>query len=217
MSIVYGTQEWTVENACHTIYRDGTPIPQVTDNDEWANLTTGAWCYHNNDPTKGILYNWYAVMGIHDNDPNTQNKQFAPDGWHVPTGNEWTAFQAYLTANGYSYDGTTTTGGNKIAKSMASTTGWYSSTDPGAPGNNQSLNNSSGFNAFPLGSRSYNYGTFAPEGDHAVFWSSTTEFINDGVVYIQDRGFREIEYFGYNLVGGTIGGASGFSVRLVKD
>ena len=42
-SIVYGTQEWTVENACHTTYRDGTPIPQVTDNTEWENLTTGAW------------------------------------------------------------------------------------------------------------------------------------------------------------------------------
>ena len=34
-SIVYGTQEWTVENACHITYRDGTPIPQVTDNTEW--------------------------------------------------------------------------------------------------------------------------------------------------------------------------------------
>ena len=61
-SIVYGTQEWTVENACHTTYRDGTLIPEVTDVNEWANLTTGAWCYYNNDPTKPRLYNWYAVM-----------------------------------------------------------------------------------------------------------------------------------------------------------
>ena len=43
------------------------------------------------------------------------------------------------------------TEGNKIAKAMASTTGWNSSTDTGAPGNDQSLNNSSGFNAFPEG------------------------------------------------------------------
>ena len=56
-SIVYGTQEWTVENACHTTYRDGTTIPQVTDNTEWQNLTTGAWSYFNNDPTKPKLYN----------------------------------------------------------------------------------------------------------------------------------------------------------------
>ena len=64
-AIVYGTQEWTVENACHTTYRDGTPIPEVTDPTQWSNLTTGAWAYYNNDPTKPRLYNWYAVMGIH--------------------------------------------------------------------------------------------------------------------------------------------------------
>ena len=32
-SIVYGNQEWTVENACNITYRDGTPIPEVTDNE----------------------------------------------------------------------------------------------------------------------------------------------------------------------------------------
>ena len=39
----YGDQVWTVENAAMETYRDGTPIPQVTDDDEWTNLTTGAW------------------------------------------------------------------------------------------------------------------------------------------------------------------------------
>ena len=29
-TIVYGSQEWTVENACNVTYRVGTPIPQVT-------------------------------------------------------------------------------------------------------------------------------------------------------------------------------------------
>nr|AOE10402.1 hypothetical protein [uncultured bacterium] len=105
VSIVYGTQEWTVENACHTTYRDGTPIPQVTDPDEWANLTTGAWCYYDNDPTKGVLYNWFAVMGIHDTDPNTPNKEFAPEGWHVPSNDEWTTLEEYLIANGLNLSG----------------------------------------------------------------------------------------------------------------
>lgn len=144
--ITYGDQDWTVENAEMVTYRDGTPIPQVTDNTEWANLTTGAWCFYNNDPTKPRLYNWYAVMGIHDNDPNTPNKEFAPEGWHVPTDAEWTTLENYLIANGYNYDGTTTD--NKIGKAMASTTGWNSSTKTGVVGNDQSLNNSSGFNAF---------------------------------------------------------------------
>ena len=88
--LTYGDQVWTVENAEIMTYRDGTEIPQVTDQTEWSNLSTGAWCYYDNDPTKVKLYNWYAVMGIHDTDPNTPNKEFAPEGWHVPSDAEWT-------------------------------------------------------------------------------------------------------------------------------
>ena len=103
--LVYGTQEWSGGNACNITYRDGTPIPEVTDNTEWANLTTGAWCYYNNDPTKPRFYNWYAVMGIHDTDPNTPNKEFAPEGWHVPSNDEWTTLEEYLIANGLNLSG----------------------------------------------------------------------------------------------------------------
>ena len=165
--INYGTQDWAIENAEVVTYRDGTAIPQVSDATEWSNLTTGAWSYYDNDSTKGRLYNWYAVMGIHDTDPNTPNKEFAPEGWHVPTYDEWTTLENQLIANGYNYDGTTQD--NKIAKSMASTTGWNSSTHIGAPGNDQSLNNNCGFNALPEG---YGIGLFGDEGHHAVFWSS---------------------------------------------
>ena len=127
--LTYGDQAWTVENAEMVTYRDGTDIPQVTSNGVWADTTTGAWCYYNNDETKPRLYNWYAVMGIHDavslTDPS-QRKQFAPEGWHVPSDTEWTTLENHLIANDYNYDGTTTE--NKIAKAMASTTGWNSST-----------------------------------------------------------------------------------------
>ena len=207
-SIVYGTQEWTVENACHTTYRDGTPIPQVTDNDEWANLTTGAWCYIDNDPTKPRLYNWFAVMGIHDNDPNTPNKEFAPEGWHVPSDNEWSTLENHLIANGYNYDGTTT--GNKIPKAMASTTGWNNSNQLGVPGNDQSLNNNSGFNAFPEGFRR-NQGPFTYVGVGAVFWSST-EYAPEDAVW-----FRSL-YSNFSYVDRDYYvKRSGFSVRFVRD
>ena len=67
-TVVIGTQEWTTRNAEHVTYRDGTAIPQVTDQTAWDNLTTGAWCYYNNDSanaeTHGKLYNWYAVFKI---------------------------------------------------------------------------------------------------------------------------------------------------------
>jgi len=205
--LTYGDQVWTVENAEMVTYRDGTPIPQVTDQTEWENLTTGAWSYYNNDPTKPRLYNWFAVMGIHDIDPNTPNKEFAPEGWHVPSDAEWTTLENYLIANGYNYDGTTTE--NKIAKAMASTTGWNSSTEPGAVGNEQSLNNSSGFNAFPEGVRSGN-GTFYAEGDNTMFWSSSENISNHIWFY---------NLYTYNsyLDRSVHSRPNGFSVRFVRD
>jgi uncharacterized protein (TIGR02145 family) len=206
--LTYGDQVWTVENAEMVTYRDGTPIPEVTDPTQWSNLTTGAWCFYDNDSTKGRLYNWYAVAGIHDTDPNTPNKEFAPEGWHVPTDAEWTTLEEYLIASGYNYDGTTT--GNKIAKAMASNTGWNSSTNTGAIGNDQSLNNDSGFNAFPVGYRFYD-GSFYGEGDNAIFWGSTGSSANDAwyrlLYYGSSSLNRDLNYLKRN----------GFSVRFVRD
>ena len=199
----YGDQFWTVENANMVTYRDGTPIPQKTYGlgTEWESLTTGAWCYIDNDPTKERLYNWYAVAGIHDTDPNTPNKKLAPEGWHIPSNEEWQILENYLIDNGYNYDGTTE--GNKIAKAMASTTGWNSSINGGVPGNNQGTNNSSGFNALPVGGLG-NLGLSNPEGAISVFWCSE--------VYNRYLGFQQ-NY----LMTGINPSWEGFSVRFVKD
>ena len=211
--LFYGTQEWTVENACHTTYRDGTPIAEVTDETYFDYLTTGAWCYYDNNPSKGILYNWFAVMGIHDTDPNTPNKEFAPEGWHVPSDDEWTTLEEYLIANGYNYDDTTT--GNKIGKAMASTTGWIASSGNGAIGNEQSLNNSSGFNVQPVGFRRSqgSFGIFTGEGYSAIFWGSTFTNINNNT-----GPSRFLSYYSENLWQNTTMSMEIYSsVRLVKD
>ena len=170
-SKTYGNQIWSLESADVVTYRDGTPIPQVSDGTQWSNLTTGAWCYVNNSQSNEKLYNWYAVAGIHDNDPNTPNKEFAPEGWHVPTDAEWTELENYLIANGYNYDGTTE--GNKIAKAMASTTGWPVNFYEGRPGYYQETNNSSGFNAFPNGYRNSS-GGFTFVGSSSIFHSANS-------------------------------------------
>lgn len=44
-----GTQYWLADNLAETKYRDGSTIPEVTDNTAWSNLTTGARCVYNND------------------------------------------------------------------------------------------------------------------------------------------------------------------------
>ena len=205
--LTYGAQQWTVENATMENYLDGTPIPQVEGTSEWSNLTTGAWCYYNNDPTKGKLYNWYAVAGIHDNDPNTPNKEFAPAGWHVPTDGEWTTLEEYLIANGYNYDGTFT--GNKIAKSLASTSYWDTFSINGVPGNNQAGNNSSNFNILPNGYRNLN-GTFYEFGFDGIIWSSSPDDLTHSwnrIVYSNQIGtFRNNGY-----------AKSGCSVRFIKN
>jgi len=205
--LCYGDQVWTVENAEMVTYRDGTPIPEVTDPTQWGNLTTGAWSYYNNDPTKPRLYNCYAVMGIHDTDPNTPNKEFAPEGWHVPSDAEWTTLEEHLIANGYNYDGTTT--GNKIAKAMASTTGWPTSTNTGAIGNDQSSNNSSGFNAFPEGIHNSS-GSFTQEGLILLFWSSTES--HPVIAWSRKLQFSNSILYRYEM-----GKERGLSVRFVRD
>ena len=205
--IKYGTQDWAIENAEIVTYRDGTPIPQVIDGTDWKNLTTGAWCYYDNDSTKGKLYNWYAVMGIHDDNESTPNKEFAPNGWHVPSDAEWTTLEEYLIANGYNYDGTTT--GNKIAKAVASTTGWNSSTNTGAIGNDQSLNNKSGFNAFPEGYRDY-YGQFKRDG-LGTYYLSSTEYNSDKALW------RTPYYVNSHLSRNSGNKRDGYSLRFVRD
>ena len=206
--ITYGDQYWTVDNAAMETYRDGTPIPQVTDATEWSNLTTGAWCYYNNDPTKRRIYNWYAAMGMHDTDESTPNKEFAPEGWHVPSDTEWTTLENQLIANGYNYDDTTTE--NKIAKAMASSTGWNGSTDLGAVGNDQSSNNSSGFNAFPEGGR-YSDGSFENDGPYAIFWSSPENDSNDVWNRVLNYNYSSLDRYNANNK------QNGLSVRFVRD
>jgi uncharacterized protein (TIGR02145 family) len=208
--LTYGDQVWTVDNAEMVTYRDGTQIPEETDATQWENLTTGAWSYINNDPTKEKVYNWYAVMGVYDATSLTVpslRKEFAPEGWHVPSDDEWTTLENYLINNGYNYDGSTSD--EKIAKAMASSNDWNSSNTIGAVGYEQNTNNSSEFNAYPNGLRE-GYGAFNFIGRSSVFWTSTqldsNSARNRDIYY--NRGYIENYSAFLNY---------GFSVRFVRD
>ena len=156
-------------------------------------------------------------MGIHDSDTNTPNKEFAPEGWHVPTYDEWTTLEQHLVDNGFNYDNSLA--GNNIAKAMASTTGWFNSTEPGAPGNDQIGNNSSGFNAFPLGYLSAFeidgvFVSFNGEGNNAIFWSSSASSEGEGTLSLWGRNLYSYISF---LDANAIWLENGNSVSLVKD
>ena len=147
--VTIGTQIWMAENLKTTKYNDGTAIPLVTDNTEWLNLTTGAYCWYNNNEatyknTYGALYIWYTV--------NTGN--LCPTGWHVPTDTEWTTLTDYL-------------GGTSIAGGKLKETGTTHWTTP-----NTGATNETGFTALPGGNRTGN-GTFGQVGIYGFWWSPT--------------------------------------------
>jgi uncharacterized protein (TIGR02145 family) len=140
-----GTQIWTACNLDVSTYRDGTPIPQVTDPTQWANLTTGAWCYYNNadDNCYGKLYNWYAV---------TDPRGLAPVGYHIPSKAEWDTLATFLSSNP----------GGKLKE--VGLTNWNSP--------NTYATNLYGFTALPSGTRDET-GSFDWEGDYGNWWSTT--------------------------------------------
>jgi uncharacterized protein (TIGR02145 family) len=156
--VTIGTQTWQNTNLDVSNYRDGTPIPQVTNPTAWAGLTTGAWCYYNNSAangtTYGKLYNWYAVAGIHDNDPNTANKVLAPTGWHIPSEAEWNTLSTFL--------GGSTVAGGKMKE--PGTVHWISP--------NTGTTNSNVFAGLPGGYRQ-EVGSFNNIGSDAYWWSTT--------------------------------------------
>lgn len=92
-------ESWAIKNLDVSTYRNGDPIPQVTDPTTWAGLTSGAWCYYNNDETNGAkygkLYNWYAV---------SDSRGLAPVGFHIPTSSEWSTL-LNTTPGGTAYAG----------------------------------------------------------------------------------------------------------------
>ena len=90
-----GNQIWSTANLDVEYYRNGDPIPYVSDPEMWKSMLMGAWCYYDNDPANwiyGKLYNGYAV-----NDP----RGLAPEGWRVARHHDWIALKKYLS-KGYS-------------------------------------------------------------------------------------------------------------------
>jgi uncharacterized protein (TIGR02145 family) len=162
-----------------------------------------------NYATYGVLYNWPAAMnGAGSSSSNPSGIQgVCPTGWHLPSDDECTTLVNYLIANGYNYDGTTTE--NKIGKSLASTSGWSSSSIPGTVGNTDypEIGNATGFTALPGG---YCAGAFFNIGSHTHWWSTT-----------EDNGTKA---WSHNLASYCINEGKwnetkslGFSVRCVKD
>ena len=188
-TVTIGKQVWMAENLNVEHYRNGDVIPQVQDSTEWSNLTTGAWCYYENNSENGKtyskLYNWFAV-----NDP----RGLALKGWHIPSDAEWTKLTNFL-------------GGEKVAGGkLKATTLWETP--------NEGVTNESGFTALPGGFRSF-LANFDFIYKFGCFWSSSggdNVDLDSGLAWPRTLSNNSTSVYNYGYNKGY-----GLSVRCVKD
>ncbi|MFT5053750.1 MAG: hypothetical protein ACI97X_000770 [Oceanospirillaceae bacterium] len=145
-----GNQCWIDKNLTTTRFKDGTTIQNITDDTDWSNASSPAWCnYENsssNGSTYGKLYNWDAIGN---------SSGICPDGWHVATQEEWQNLIAISAALGSG------TGG-----ALKSLDFWNQP--------NEGATNETGFSAIPSGVRRAD-ALFEGRLSHTSFWSSTQD------------------------------------------
>ncbi|HYQ57544.1 MAG TPA: FISUMP domain-containing protein [Draconibacterium sp.] len=177
-----GDQIWMAENL--------TYLPSVSPSNQGSGTAPYYYVYgyqgtdvaaakqNANYTTYGVLYNWPAA------------KSACPPGWHLPTGDEWTALTIFL--------GGSSVAGGKMKE--AGTAHWLSP--------NSGATNESEFSAFPGGYR-YSDG-FANIGLNGGWWSATE--------YDSDSAWRQgVHYYVTKVDRNPYYKQVGFSVRCVRD
>ena len=187
-TIQIGNQVWMSENLKATHYRNGHPIPIEPDPDLWMQKITGGRCAYDNDEsnvdTYGYLYNWHAV---------NDRRGICPVGWHVPTDDEWTVLENFITNDGYA-------GIEGNALKEIGDEHWDSAGGLDVYG----------FTGLPGGYR-FNYnGYYLNMGNTGYFWSST-EYNN----YYAWR--RRLRYSTSEIARDINSKRSGVSVRCIAD
>lgn len=179
-----GRQVWMVENLKTTKFRDGSTITRVNDDLEWEILETPAYCWYHYDVSfkdpYGALYNWYTV--------NSMN--LAPEGWHIPSNEEWDTLMSYL-------------GGSDIAGAklkMAGLEYWQQPNDG---------TNESGFSAVAGGMR-LTTGSFDHIGFYNYLWSASENDATTAWQYNLYCAFPDVAT-------GYLNKKYGFNVRCLRD
>lgn len=199
-TVKIGDQWWMAENLKVKHYRNGDSIPNVSDGTEWINLSTGAYCALLNNESNadiyGYLYNWYAV---------NDSRNIFPEGWHVPTDEEWKKLEMFLGMSKSEADDNFWRGTNEGSRLAGNASLW-----PDGDLKNNTTFGISGFSALPGGSRYYGTGYFSDIGDRAYFWSNTE--ISTSHCWGRDLRFSTSKV--WRVWNSKL---YGFSVRLVRD
>lgn len=201
-TVQIGTQCWMKENLKTTTFRNGNAIPNVTSSD-WAWLTTGAYCWFNNDSASwatayGALYNWYTTVDTNG---------LCPMGWHVPTHDEWTVLTDYIGGTSAPYGDEL-----KSCRLVNSPLGGACNTSEHPRWNENGMyygTDDYGFSGLPAGGRNY-IGLFGSIGTFGNWWSST-EYSSYNAWY------RGLYFYGGFINMGGIDKQNGFNVRCLRD
>ena len=197
-----GEQWWMAENLRVRRYRNNIPLVYYSSlpNTQWINQTKGAFCFLNNNPEipSGAFYNWHAI-----HDPNG----LAPDGWRIPSDNDWAKLEEYL---GLIKDSLNMTGwrgagvGEKLKIPYNRTLSWEIDQDI--------LNtNESGFSALPGGCLLHDGVWGAPGIFFTGYWWTSTTYNN------QQAWFRHLNYSNTGVFRYFSLYNYGFNVRCIKD
>ncbi len=197
-TVIVGTQIWMGENLKVTHYRNGDPIPNVTSNAAWSELTTGAMCFYANDsvsfaPVYGALYNGYAAV---------DSRKLCPTGWHVASDSDWNILEIYLDPT---VDTTLLGWTGSVIGIYLKELGfehWFPNQIMGT--------DIVGFTALPGGVRSSQGGGFGSEGTAGDWWTSTPDGLDGGYIRILAYDYEQIHRTLRNNV-------NGYSVRCVAD
>jgi uncharacterized protein (TIGR02145 family) len=147
-TVIIGRQTWMVENLKTSKYRNGDPIQNIKDKNEWGKTKSGAFCSYENADSNiykyGLLYNYYAVK---------DERQIAPKGYHVASIEDWDELRNYVKIN---------SAGDKLKEKGFEF--WSEE--------NKSATNEVGFSARGAGCCS-NYGSFRGIKYNGYWWTSS--------------------------------------------
>ncbi|MEI6748060.1 MAG: fibrobacter succinogenes major paralogous domain-containing protein [Bacteroidales bacterium] len=210
-TVKIGDHWWMAENLKVQRYRNGDSIKFVgitgdRDSTKWINAQSGAYCIIDNlDSTAqnykgnmfGLLYNGFVV---------SDTRNIAPEGWHVPSDNDWKELEIYLGMSQEVADQINWRGSNEGDK-LKSCTGWnLSSNKYEIWGNNESGFAATGGGCCMFSGEWGSPGTFST----GFWWSSTSTDENE--LWYRYLDYNKANVFRYY---GPI--TYGFSVRCVKD
>ena len=224
-TVQIGDQCWMAENLRTTTSPNSRNFLQAGSADSF----TQAYYYDNTNTAtnynipleaRGLYYNWAAVVDTVFESDEASNVVFTgnrrgicPEGWHLPSYDEWTMLENYVGAN-YACGGNS----DNNAKALATDNASYWNMDEASESypcypdyNPNTTNNATGFSAVPAGY--YAAGSYYLDaGNSAIFWSSNQLIYYPNHAYAHGLTYDSAVASPYSIYNHC-----GFSVRCLKD